>query len=298
MVKGQRDELLQFWLSCPDDALEGLWAGLAGQATRELVVQLTPTTFFSESQIALRNQLGQFLHAGFQQPGAVKAIIATFLLSPPGQFRIVNPESHLPSWLVPTYRSIYEQGQASINNSLISGESKDMTKSSVDSIALSPPKIDFGSFPASLSELVGNRLHLNRLLGLSNLFYIDPDDSEICNELLIFRDQLSKLILDADESMLSDYFNQDFGDRYWALVRSGIQSVPLTPEREALKQQMKDRLSPALGGGFGKPGAIAAFLVAMTYYQPGTMHVEGAQQKLPQWLLSGYQEVFASALQS
>ena len=30
----------------PDDAIEALWAGSAGQATREMVAELTPTTFF------------------------------------------------------------------------------------------------------------------------------------------------------------------------------------------------------------------------------------------------------------
>ena len=88
------------------------FGGTAGQVTRNG----GPAQFdyiFSEPQVALRNRLGGFLHGGFQQPGAVKAAIATFLLSPPGQFRIVNPESHLPSWLVPSYRALYEQGQSS-----------------------------------------------------------------------------------------------------------------------------------------------------------------------------------------
>ena len=111
VLRGQRDQLIHFWLSCPDDVLEFLWEGTAGQVTREMVAQLDLTTFFSEPQVALRNRLGDFLRGGFQQPGAVKAVISTFLLSPPGQFQIVNPESHLPGWLVPSYRSLYEQGQ-------------------------------------------------------------------------------------------------------------------------------------------------------------------------------------------
>ena len=82
VVRGQRDQLINFWLACPDDAIEVLWSGSAGQATREMVAQLTPTTFFSESQVATRNRIGEFLQGGFQQPGAVKAVIATFLLSP------------------------------------------------------------------------------------------------------------------------------------------------------------------------------------------------------------------------
>ena len=42
-----------------------------------------------------------------------------------------------------------------------------------------PAAPDFGAFPSSLQELVGNRIHLNRILGLS-IYYIDPEDREIC----------------------------------------------------------------------------------------------------------------------
>ena len=75
------------------------------------MVARQPNLFLRRFQIALRNRLGEFLRGGFQQPGAVKAVLATFLLSPPGQFRIINPESHLPSWLIPCM-SLYEQGQS------------------------------------------------------------------------------------------------------------------------------------------------------------------------------------------
>ena len=37
----------------------------------------------------------------------------------------------------------------------------------------SVPEVNFGEFPSTLQELIGNR-QLNRLLGLSNLYYIDP----------------------------------------------------------------------------------------------------------------------------
>ena len=293
--RGQRDQLVRLWLACPDDVLEPLWSGSVGQATREMVAQLSSTTFFSDSQIALRNRLGEFLRGGFQQPGAVKAVLATFLLSPPGQFRIINPESHLPAWLIPSYRSLYEQGQppapqvASISQS-------NSTPPQPQSAALDLPKVQFGQFPSTLQELIGDRLQLNRLLGLSNLYYIDPDDKEIREELLQLREQLVRILLDADESKLESYFSSDFGDRFWALVRSGIQSIPLSTSMDQLKNQIKQKLNPELGGGFGKPGAIPAFLVAMTLYEPGTMQVQDAEQKLPAWLLPGYQQIFLAAL--
>jgi len=303
VVRGQRDQLLRFWLSCPDDVLEALWSGAPGQATREMVAELSNTTFFTEPQVATRNRLGDFLKNGFHQPGSVKAVIATFLLSPPGQFRIVNPESHLPLWLVPAYRSLYEQGNVTTSRDYSTPPSAtSVSPSGVDSSSASErsqiehPALDFGAFPSTLQEFVANRLQLNRLLGLSNLYYIDPDDDEIRNELLDLRQKLSGLILSANDLELENYFKGDFSDRYWALVRSGIQSVPLDSKADNLKNHVKEKLNPALGGGFGSSGAIQAFLVAMTLYQPGSMQVEDASSKLPSWLLPGYLEIFAKAL--
>ena len=106
------------------------------------------------------------------------------------------------------------------------------------------------------------------------------------------REQLANILLGADENMLESYFASDFGDRYWSLVRSGIQSEPLTPGMDQLKDDIKKRLNPELGGGFGQPGSVSAFLVAMTLYEPGTMQVQDAEQKLPSWLLPGYQQIF------
>ena len=149
-----------------------------------------------------------------------------------------------------------------------------------------------------MSELINNRVQLNRLLGLSNLFYIDPDDQEIRDELLQLRQQLAQVLLKADEASLEASFATDFGDRYWSLIRSGIQSVELTADMEKLKQHIQQVLNPSLGGGFGTPGAVPAFIVAMMLYQPGTMQVADAEDKLPGWLYAGYRDIFSAALES
>ena len=71
--------------------------------------------------------------------------------------------------------------------------------------------------------MVGNRIQLNRLLGLSNLYYIDPEDQEILQELRQVRLSLIEAIERCPESDLDQLWSTDLGDRYWALVRSGIQ---------------------------------------------------------------------------
>ena len=293
-INAQRENLVHFWLACPDDLVETLWQGTAGQVTREMVAELTNTTFLPETLISLRNTLGQFLQAGFHQPGAVKAVICTFLLSPPGQFRIVNPESHLPIWLVPSYRSLYEQGvsQSSFSNP----QSRQPLAQQPSSSSPNVPSPSFGDLPTSLNEFATNRLHLNKLLGLSNLYYIDPDDSEIKEELLQMRRHLASLLFTSEETMIEPLFSTDFADRYWALVRSGIQNADLNEDDVAFKAKAKTMLNPNEGGGFDKAGAVNAILVAMIYYVPGSMKVDDAQNKLPSLVVRRYNQLFAAAL--
>lgn len=246
---------------------------------------LNPQTFFSAEQVALRNQLNERLQQGLDQPLAPQLMLANWLFSPPGLLRIANAQATLPAWLLPAYLELYEQVQPT-------APAPQLSFSPTPSL----PQPDFGVFPASLHELVGNRIQLNRLLGLSNLYYIDPDDQEILQELRELRLELALAIERCPEHDLERFWASDLGDRYWSLVRSGVQKEALTPEEEALKQRVSQRLTPSQGGGFGLPGAINAFLVAMIYFQPGTMQVEAAAEKLPAWLLPHYQQIFAESL--
>jgi hypothetical protein len=36
----------------------------------------------------------------------------------------------------------------------------------------------------------------------------------------------------------------------------------------------------------------------MMFFEPGSMRVEGAEQKLPSWLLPSYQQIFAEPLKT
>ena len=54
-------------------------------------------------------------------------------------------------------------------------------------------------------------------------------------------------------------------------------------------------LDPSQNGGFGTPGSVNAFLVALLYYLPGSVRIEDADTKVPAWLLSSYKEIFEIA---
>jgi len=280
-----RDALVRFWLAAPIDQLEILWAGPIGESTRQLVRQLTAASSFTPAQVASRDAINQRLaQGGLQQPLAPQLILAVFHYSPPGLMRVANAHQQLPAWLAQAYCDLYETPVPAVE-----------PPQPVDSGL--PPRPDFGIFPSSLAELVGNRIQLNRILGLSNLYYIDPEDQEILQELAQVRTQLANLILQSPEASLEGLWGSDLGDRYWAMVRSGVQKEILAPQDQALKERVTAALNPSAGGGFGTPGALNAFLVAMLYFEPGSMRVDGAETKLPGWLVPHYQQIFAQALE-
>ena len=130
-------------------------------------------------------------------------MIVNFLLSPPGLLQINNVSSFFPAWFANVYTSLYSTPHPSSNvetSSLIKQNSTESSDTNSDQQPLEHP--DFGPFPTSLADLSVNRIHLNRILGLSNLYYIDPDDSEITQELIEARTLFAKLILSADSTTL------------------------------------------------------------------------------------------------
>ena len=93
-------------------------------------------------------------------PAPPQFLLANFLFSPVGRLKIQNPEQHLPAWFVTAYKNLYETD----------------TPSNFPLSSSAPPNIpspqsteDLNIFPASLQELSGNRIQLNKMLGLSNL---------------------------------------------------------------------------------------------------------------------------------
>ena len=290
-TSNKRDGLVSFWLHVPSDRVQALWESDFGSQTIKLIQQLNDQTEFTDDQVSLRSSLGDFFSRnGLNHELSLQFMIANFLLSPPGLLVINNIESFFPNWFVHVYKSIYVFPQSSPSQF---SEPTPNPPAPPISATTSP---DFGSFPTSLNALVSDRIHLNRLLGLSNLFYIDPDDQDILKELLDVRRNLALAIFDCPESDLEGLWSGELGDRYWSLVRSGIQSVTRSPEDNSLFERAVITLDPGRGGGFDKPGSVNAFLVSMIFFEPGTMKVDQPQDKIPSWLLDQYLDIFANAL--
>ena len=291
-----RNHLVDFWISAPSDQIEALFSLPVGENTIKLVKLLTDDYTFSDHQVALRNEIGQYFGTnGLGDPLSLQLMLANFLLSPPGLLKINNISDYFPSWFCSLYSYLYENSDSYPSESA-SQVSESLSSSPQPSLSISPdtplPEPDFGPFPSSLHDLLSNRIHLNRLLGLSNLYYIDPEDSDVMKELLEVRLNLSSAIFNCPESDLQHLWSTALGERYWALVRSGIQSVDLSPAEQGVKDKATAILDPSKNGGFGSPGSTNAFLVALMYFLPGSVRVDDPETKIPSWLLPSYNKIF------
>ena len=244
----QRDQLARFWLAAPEDLLPSLWSSPVGEVTKSMVSALTPQTSFTPEQVSIRDAIGARLQAGFQAPMAIQLLLANFLYSPPGLLSIANAETQLPQWLISDYQRAVLRLGASFFSSAPTTDSKAQIQASTTGPATIPQQPDFGQFPETSRELVGNRIQLNRLLGLSNLYYIDPEDQEILKELRDVRLALICAIERCPEHQLESVWASDLGDRYWALVRSGIQKEPMTLRRNRKNMRQPRKIEPQCGG--------------------------------------------------
>ena len=271
-----------------------LWRSTIGEITRSFIRQLNPSSQFPSEEIKLRDRLNEYLGQGLEQPGVVQVMIATFLFSPPGLFSIQGPERYFPSWLLNDYINIYnnsEQAEPELLNSPRHGvqASQDLN---------SPSAPDFGKFPAGLNELNNNRLQLNRMLGLANLYYIDPEDQEIRVELENLRQQFSQAILNCEEAQLQSLWEGDLGDRYWAIVRSGIQKETLNSQDQTIKDQISHR-THSFNGRWVRPAWIhKCDACCNALFRTWFNESRWSRRKAPCLVVGGYKEIFAKPLEA
>ena len=175
------------WQTCRSS--RGVVGSAFGQVTRELIRQLTPQFVFMPSRLPVVTRSISSSCKLDEQPLAAQQLLAVFLYSPPGLMQVANARQNLPGWLAQAYEEIYGSAPA-----------QPLQPQHQVAATNEPAMPDFGTFPGSLQELVGNRIHLNRILGLSNLYYIDPEDRE--NVTPANCTQLVDVILSAPESSL------------------------------------------------------------------------------------------------
>ena len=189
-----------------------------GRVYKLFLERCCTTKFPSNESENRRNALSQQLRqVGCESPEGWAVLLALFPFFPPGQLKVEDAAAKLPNWLNSYYTSRYEASEPP---------------------APSPNPTGQPSFE--------DRIFLNRILGLSNLYYIDPEDQEILQELREVRLQTVQLMLSVDRNELGRQFQSDFGDRFWAMAQSGVQKESLNAnenqQRDAIQQWFANSL--------------------------------------------------------
>ena len=197
-------------------------------------------------------------------------LLAIFPYFPPQQLKVDDAAGKLPSWLHNLYCARYE------------------------------PPTDSGSESGPASASTGaasfeDRIFLNRILGLSNLYYIDPEDKEILQELREVRLQTVQLMLSVSRDELSRQFQSDFGDRFWAMAQSGVQKENLDAkeisQRDSLQRWLRE--TPQ---SLHQDGGIQRFAAVLLFNTPGSVRLSDPDSNLPAWFAEGYKRFCSMAL--
>ena len=254
----------------PTDFLEALFSSPFGRVYELFVERCCTAALPGESIQATQQRLsGNLRSSGFQGGEGHGLLLALMPFFPPGSMKVEDAPAKLPGWLLALYRRRYEPSAATATAAM---------PSTSPSIAN-----ESNSGTPSLTD----RIFLNRMLGLSNLYYIDPDDQEILQELRQVRLQTVELLLSSGSQMLGEAFCADFGDRYWAMAQSGIQKESL----DAVEVQQRDAIQQWLTStpqSLSAEGGIQRFAAALLFSQPGSVRLADPERNLPAWFVEGF----------
>lgn len=262
--------VINFISTTPLDFLEPLLASPFGRVYKIFLNRCCTQKFNSDTCNAKRDELSHRLRQiGCETEEGWALLLSIFPLFPPDQLKVDDAASKLPGWLYSIYKDRYEFNATSSHQSGQSSES-------------------------SGHPSFNDRIFLNRILGLSNLYYIDPEDQEILNELREVRLQTVDLILNVNKEELGRQFLSDFGDRYWAMAQSGIQKITLN----TIESQKRDALQHWLSttpNSLHQEGGIQRFAAVLLFNPPGSVQIANPAQNLPQWFLEGYNRLNSMA---
>jgi len=256
-------ELSTFIDNCPDDFLEALMSSPFGRIYSLFTEKCCTVVPTSSEAISCRDQLSNKLRlSGFKTTEGQRHLLALMPFYPNGSMSVEDANAKLPEWLYKIYSKRYEN----INENKLTVDSNQNE--------LEEPELS-------------NRIFLNRVLGLSNLYYIDPEDKEICNELKQVRMQCIELLLNCNSTDLGNNFNGDFGDRFWAMAQSGIQKEELNADEAAKRDEIQNWLSKT-PNSLHQEGGIQRFASVILFSQPGSIQLSNPEQNLPNWFLEGF----------
>ena len=261
-------EFAQFITSAPTDFLEPLLSSPFGRVYRLFLERCCNKEFPSPATQQQKNDLSQQLRQkGCETQEGWAVLLALMPFFPPAQLKIEDASSKLAPWLFTLYSERYENVAAFS-----------------DPIHAKTTQQDPNPQGQTSFE---DRIFLNRILGLSNLYYIDPEDPEILQELRDVRMQTISLILATSKEELGRHFQADFGDRFWAMAQSGVQKEPLNATEAEQKSSLQHWLTTT-PQSLHTEGGIQRFVSTILFASPGSVRLDNPEQNLPAWFIEGF----------
>ncbi len=127
----------------------------------------------------------------------------------------------------------------------------------------------------------------DRLSNTLKLYQTNPSNTSAISQLRQIRKETADFWLNVSPDNLETIYKGDSGKNYKTLLASGFQHQPMMEDEQRFLQQLTQ-----ISKGLVHPQAINALLAAMLYFPPGTMRIPEARNRLPQWLIGDYEQVF------
>ena len=265
-------QISQFLSNAPSDFLEPLLTSPFGRVYKLFLERCCREKLSGSASQSRCDELSQQLRQkGCENKEGWATLLALFPYFPPQQLKVEDAVGKLPGWLHALYSARYEP--------------------TANSGAQSAP--DVASSGVAAFE---DRIFLNRILGLSNLYYIDPDDKEILQELREVRLETVRLMLSVGRDELARHFQSDFGDRFWAMAQSGIQKENLDSNEISQRDALQKWLSET-PQSLHQEGGIQRFAAVLLFNSPGSVRLADPDRNLPAWFAEGFKR-FCSMAQS
>jgi hypothetical protein len=259
-------EMSHFLTQAPIDFLEPLLNSPFGRVYKLFLDRCCTKKFAGPLAENRRDALSQQLRqVGCERAEGWAVLLALFPFFPPSELKVEDAANKLPKWLYAIYAARYE--------------------------ASAPPTIVQSTTGQPAFK---DRIFLNRVLGLSNLYYIDPEDQEILQELREVRLQMIQLMLSVGRDELGHQFQSDFGDRFWAMAQSGVQKESLDSSEIQQRNAIQEWLSKT-PNSLHQDGGIQRFASVLLFNQPGSVRLAEPDRNLPAWFVDGYKRYCSMA---
>ena len=271
-ARSARGCLSRFWLAAPVDALETFFNGPIGDVYRHLLAGALPALPLDGHEVALKQQLTDFLQQGLERHGSINVLLALLPYLDREAMQVHEPLLHLPAWLIPIYAERCEPGLGA-QPTPQRLELPPMTTRSVTLPELAPIT------GAASMALIGDAEFLGRINGLISLYNLEPGDPEICRDLSQGRRQVAQVWLDVESDQLEALYRTPFGQLTDHLISSRFAVEPLSQDELAMRQQLAE-----VAADLRHPRALNALLAALLYYPIEQVTLPADLALIPAWL--------------